>query len=305
MKRLLNITGGGIRGIIPASALVALEQQTGKLTRDIFDYVGGTSTGALLAPSVAAGVPASEAETIYAESGPKIFGPTAPVARDALLLARGYRFDNKVLHQVVVDTLGASAGMLVNDSPIGIMITASNMSGTPWYFVKDAPTDAGTTGKATLVDAAVASACATTYHQPWLVPGFGYFADGGTASLGNPIEQLGAEAFSGPGCYGSIDPKDAMVISLGTGTYTPDTPPKPPEGLVANISWVTNSLVTSSETLAQQSFDRQWPGIRTSFNPALDSANRRGGCGRNSDSGANRRRAGGNTGLEDDIEAVA
>jgi hypothetical protein len=272
MKRLLNLIGGGIRGIIPVSALVALEQQTGQLTRDIFDYVGGTSTGALLAACVVAGVPATDALKVYTDSGSKIFSPTDTPARDALLLARGYRFDNKVLHQVVVDTLGANAGMIINDSPIGIMITAANMSGTPWYFVKDAPTNAGTTGKTALADAAVASACATTYHQPWLVPGFGYFADGGTASLGNPIEQLGAEAFSGPGCYGSIDPADALVISLGTGTYTPPATPPPPSGLLANISWVTSSLVTSSETLAQQSFDRQWPGIRKSFNPALPSA---------------------------------
>jgi hypothetical protein len=272
MKRLLNLIGGGIRGIIPASALVALEQQTGQLTREIFDYVGGTSTGALLAASTVAGVPATVALNVYKESGSKIFSPADKAARDVLLLARGYRFDNKVLHQVLVDALGAQAGMLINDSPIGIMITAANMSGTPWYFVKDAPTNAGTTGKATLADAAVASACATTYHQPWLLPGFGYFADGGTASLGNPIEQLGAEAFSGPGCYGSVDAADALVISLGTGTYTPAAMPPPPGGLLENIAWVTSSLVTSSETLAQQSFDRQWPGIRTSFNPELPSA---------------------------------
>jgi hypothetical protein len=272
MKRLLNLIGGGIRGIIPASALVALEQQTGKPTGEIFDYVGGTSTGSLLAACIVAGVPAAAALKVYTESGPKIFSPTDTPARDALLLARGYRFDNKVLHQVVVDTLGSNAGMLINDSRIGIMITAGDMCGTPWYFVKDAPTNAGTTGRATVVDAAVASACATTYHQPWLIPGFGYFADGGTASLCNPIEQLGAEAFSGPGCYGSIDPADALVVSLGTGAYLPATMPPPPSGLLANIAWVTSSLVTSSETLAQQSFDRQWPGIRKSFNPALPSA---------------------------------
>ena len=65
MKNGLSINGGGIRGIIPCSVLVALEQQTGKLTREIFSYVAGTSTGALLAAGVAAGVPASELLTVY------------------------------------------------------------------------------------------------------------------------------------------------------------------------------------------------------------------------------------------------
>ena len=45
-RYLLSIDSGGIRGIIPAIALVKLEKMTGKLTRDIFSFVAGTSTGA-------------------------------------------------------------------------------------------------------------------------------------------------------------------------------------------------------------------------------------------------------------------
>ncbi|HLH73281.1 MAG TPA: patatin-like phospholipase family protein, partial [Chloroflexota bacterium] len=56
-RKLLAIDGGGIRGIIPATALVKLEQTTGQLTRDIFAFVAGTSTGAIIAAGIAAGVP--------------------------------------------------------------------------------------------------------------------------------------------------------------------------------------------------------------------------------------------------------
>lgn len=269
MKRLLSIQGGGIRGIIPCLALGALEQQTGRPAREIFDWVGGTSTGALLTATVVAGIPAATALETYTASGPKIFSPTNAIERKAELILKGRQFDNKVLHEVVAATFGAQASMTINDSPIGVMITAGNMLGDPWYFVKDAPTNNQTTGKAPLVDAAVASACATTYHDPWLIPGFGYFSDGGCVSLADPVYQLCAEAFKGPGCYGDIDPAEAIVISLGTGTFTPAAMPAPPGDLLAGITWVTDSLVGSSKSIAEEATDRQWPGIRKSYNPAL------------------------------------
>jgi patatin-like phospholipase/acyl hydrolase len=269
MKRIFSIKGGGIRGIIPCCHLVELERQTGKLTRDVIDFVGGTSTGALLAASIVAGVPAAAALEVYTQQGAKVFSPTNSVLRDAKMLVTGNKFNNKVLYQVVSDALGGTK-MMMNDSRIGIMITAGDQMGNPWYFVKDAPTNAQTTGKAPLIDAAVASACATTYHAPWLIPGFGYFADGGTVSLADPVYETMAEALNGPNkCYGSIDPSDALVVSLGTGYYRSPIMPAPPSGLLAEISWVTSSLVSSSETLAVQAANRQWPGLVEVFDSAL------------------------------------
>jgi patatin-like phospholipase/acyl hydrolase len=269
MKRILSIKGGGIRGIIPCCHLVELERQTGGPARDVIDFAGGTSTGALLAACVVAGVPASSALEVYTQKGATVFSPANEIERDAKMVATGHKFDNKVLHQVVLATLGNTT-MAMNDSPIGVMITAGDQMGMPWYFVKDAPTNARTTGKAPLVDVAVASACATTYHAPWLIPGFGYFADGGTVSLADPVYQTMVEALNGPNrCYGSIDPAGALVISLGTGYYAPPAEPAPPDGLVAEISWVTSSLVSSSETLALQAANRQWPGLVTAFDSAL------------------------------------
>lgn len=269
-KRLLSIEGGGIRGIIPCMALVALEQQTGKLTRDIFDWVGGTSTGALLAATIAAGVPAAKSLGIYTGSGPSIFHPTNTAERKIELIFRGRQFNNRVLYDAVVSALGANAAMRINDSPIGIMVVAGDMNGDPWYFVKDQLAGLGKkTGAAFLVDAAVASACATTYHDPWLVRGMGYFADGGCVSLADPVYELCREAFAGVECYGDIDPADARVISLGTGFHRPDTMPAPPNDLLANITWVTGSLVGSSKTLAVAAVMGRWPGVLSVFNPAI------------------------------------
>ena len=47
--RILSLDGGGIRGLIPALVLAALEQRTGKPTAQLFDLIAGTSTGGVLA----------------------------------------------------------------------------------------------------------------------------------------------------------------------------------------------------------------------------------------------------------------
>jgi len=73
MRRILTIDGGGVRGIIPAVLLAELESRTGKLTRDVFDFVGGTSTGAVLAAGIAAGIPAERLVSVYAERSPHVF----------------------------------------------------------------------------------------------------------------------------------------------------------------------------------------------------------------------------------------
>lgn len=46
---LLSIDGGGIRGLIPLHFLYVIENLTGKRIPDLFNLVGGTSTGAIVA----------------------------------------------------------------------------------------------------------------------------------------------------------------------------------------------------------------------------------------------------------------
>ncbi|HBB31621.1 MAG TPA: hypothetical protein DDZ80_15885 [Cyanobacteria bacterium UBA8803] len=65
-KRLLSLDGGGIRGLIAVEALVALEKilcsPNGKWNclADYFDFIGGTSTGSILATGLALGMRAEE-----------------------------------------------------------------------------------------------------------------------------------------------------------------------------------------------------------------------------------------------------
>jgi predicted acylesterase/phospholipase RssA len=261
MKNCLSINGGGIRGIIPCSVLVALEEQTGKLARDIFSYVAGTSTGALLAASVAAGVPASELLTVYTARSRQVFTPSGLIA-DAKRIARGFMYDPRNLYDVLTGVFGEAAAWAMNDCPIGICIPATAANGHSWYFVRDGAHNARTTGTVKLIDAAVASASAPTYFDHWPVNVDGQplsFFDGGTGGLANPSYQACVEMFE----YDSFVPAETRLITLGTGFYPgSETPPK---GLIEVVSWATGTLVDSSEDWVDRAVGRQWPGVNRKF----------------------------------------
>ena len=78
--RVLSIDGGGMRGLYSAEYLASLAQRYVK-TRGLegidigrgFDLIAGTSTGAIIACALAAGVPVGRVAKLYRERGPDIF----------------------------------------------------------------------------------------------------------------------------------------------------------------------------------------------------------------------------------------
>src|ERR1700761_2956732 len=81
-RRLLAIDGGGLLGLIPAEALIVMEEQLNQLTGttkplcDRFDLIAGTSTGAILAAGLAMGKSATQLRDFYLEFGKDIFTKT-------------------------------------------------------------------------------------------------------------------------------------------------------------------------------------------------------------------------------------
>jgi patatin-like phospholipase/acyl hydrolase len=268
VRYILSIRGGGIRGIIPTCCLVELESQLGGVTRDHIAYCAGTSTGALVTAAVAAGIPAADILKVYTDRSKEIFTPTGVIA-DTKRIAKGFMYDPPNLRDVLVSVFGPAASSTVNDCPIGVMISATAMNGRNWFFVKDNPKNARTTGSVKLVDAAVASACAPTYFDHWTIDGVDgqtlSFFDGGVGGTANPVYQACVEAFE----FDTFAPADARVIALGTG-YFPGSN-TPPSGLLDVIGWTTSTLVDTSEDWADEAVNRQWPGVMVNFNPLLPS----------------------------------
>ena len=107
-KRILSIDGGGIRGIIPAAALVKLEATTGKRTSEEFDFVAGTSTGAVIAAAVAAGIQAVDILDLYLTRTKDIFAWRWWWPPDLWrYLVKGYKYKSKSLHALLEEQLAA------------------------------------------------------------------------------------------------------------------------------------------------------------------------------------------------------
>ena len=268
MNIILSIRGGGIRGIIPCCCLMQLESQLGGLTRDHIDFCAGTSTGALLAAGIAAGIPAADLLKVYTGSASKIFKPTGALAQIKRGI-KGYMYDPKNLYNVLHDVLGAQAAWTINDSPIRVMISATAMDGHNWFFVKDNPKNARTTGSVKLMDAAVASSSAPTFFDHWTINGIAgqavTFYDGGVGGTANPAYQACVEAFE----FDSFRPADTRLVALGTGFFP--APNKAPGGLLSVIGWTTSTLVDTGEDWVEHAVERQWPGIMDARNIQLTS----------------------------------
>jgi predicted acylesterase/phospholipase RssA len=104
-RYLLSIDGGGIRGIIPAVALTRLEHTTGRLTRDIFSFVAGTSTGAIIAAAVAAGIPAPRILDLYVNRVREVFTGFPPL-NTLKRITFGSMYSTQKLHDLISEELG-------------------------------------------------------------------------------------------------------------------------------------------------------------------------------------------------------
>lgn len=80
-RKLLALDGGGIRGLISLGILKRLEESLAALAGhassfrlcDFFDYIAGTSTGAIIAAGLARGMSVNDLTDFYRESGRDMF----------------------------------------------------------------------------------------------------------------------------------------------------------------------------------------------------------------------------------------
>jgi hypothetical protein len=78
-KKLLALDGGGIRGTLTLEVLAALESKLrerygpGCVLSDFFDYIGGTSTGAIIAAALALGQPVGDIRRKYETLARRVF----------------------------------------------------------------------------------------------------------------------------------------------------------------------------------------------------------------------------------------
>lgn len=145
MYRILSIEGGGVRGIIPATILMKLEEEIQKVTNDptktladYFDMIAGTSCGAILSclyllPEVTNNnkirpkYSASEVAKVFKEGIPSIFVKTW-----SGLVWEGPEYKSEGLQKLAIDI---AKDTIVSDLIKPIFIpTYDLVGGTPFYF---------------------------------------------------------------------------------------------------------------------------------------------------------------------------
>jgi uncharacterized protein len=270
-RYLLSIDGGGVRGIIPAVALAKLESTTGRPARETFSFAAGTSTGAIIAAAIAAGIPATSIVDLYVDRAREIF-TGLPLLNTLRRVFSGSMYSTQTLHDVIAEELGPEGGgWSLNDSPIDLLITAKGVpDGEPWYFVKDNPENSQCTGGLGLADCATASAAAPTYFEPWTIeegimpPGckrVGALVDGGVGVAGNPVYQACVEAFFYTDGENRYESGETTVVSLGTGRSI--VPKRRPTWLGSWLQWILGELLESpgeqQTEIAWRHFVKQQP----------------------------------------------
>ena len=105
-RRMLALDGGGIRGVLTLSILKAIETQLGVARlSDYFDYIAGTSTGAIIASGLAIGKSVDELIDFYRTTGTAMFQRTRYLERLNSL------YQNGPLEQQLKSVFGATTDL--------------------------------------------------------------------------------------------------------------------------------------------------------------------------------------------------
>lgn len=243
-RRLLALDGGGLMGIISLGILQRIEDQLRTAfggdpdfrLRDFFDYVAGTSTGAIIAAGIMRGMRVSDLRALYLDNGKEMFSPASRYTKVEQAL-RGRKFLHEPLSDRLKQVLGTGSihdmqqnGDLPTDRHLMMVMHKIN-SDSPWYISTNPAAHYNQPGhkqcnlKLPLWQLVRASTAAPGYFFPEaceLVPGDPQstvvFQDGGVTPHNNPalkLFQMATQpAFKLNWHTGE---ENMMLISIGTG----------------------------------------------------------------------------------------
>lgn len=250
-KAILTVDGGGMRGAISIAMLAELEDQTGRPVQDLFDMVGGTSTGAVIAAGIGLGLTATEMlKTIYLDQLPKAFGGPRGIGFWLRYLATGLRY------LYPLEPFLAGLGPLAKDKKVRdldraiVLLTTKDMRTGNTYYIVNAGPGADMFGGWPVSGAVAASGAAPVYFPPV----GGNLVDGGVGVYGNPCLATLTEAMEYIGAARGFVDNEVICISLGTG-YAPQVTAEGEAGRYTIFKWLPYVIGAGmGEASLQQAF---------------------------------------------------
>lgn len=229
---ILSCDGGGVRGIITLHCLRAFEQFfDGTDCHEIFDMFAGTSTGAIIAGSLASDcLKIQDLIELYSGQREDIFARSFwsyPLGR----LATKYRKES--VHRLLYDRF---SDRTLAACPKDIMITATDtVRSETIFFTSFRSSKFGTYRNLLLRHIIEASLSAPTYFPP-----HGRFIDGGVGIHNNPCYVAAVEALDYSAktpAQSHYRPGKVVVFSFGTGAESNHM--EPGEAMQkSNLSWI-------------------------------------------------------------------
>lgn len=136
-RKILSLDGGGIRGVITLEILSEMENQLrAKLNKDddfrlgdYFDYIGGTSTGAIIAAGLSIGMSVKELLDFYINKGKDMFDKNFILKRWKALYESGALLD------MLKETFGENTDLMVRKGKyksLLLVVTMNRTTDSPW-----------------------------------------------------------------------------------------------------------------------------------------------------------------------------
>jgi uncharacterized protein len=229
-RRLLALDGGGVRGVLTLRILRKIEAMVcdgNKYARlsDYFHYIGGTSTGAIIASGLARGMKVDEIEGYYHDLAEKIFDPVPWYKK------LKYLYDDGAVSTALREVFGEKTTFLPKDLETLLLVVTQNVTtDSPWPISSNVQAKYNDRKredcnlKLPLWKVVRASTAAPIYFPPEVVK-VGeqrfVFVDGGTTPYNNPAFLLFRMATTPEYRLRWRTGEDKLlVVSLGTGFRT-------------------------------------------------------------------------------------
>ena len=230
-KKLLALDGGGIRGVLSLEILATIEELLRRelgwgddfVLADYFDYVAGTSTGAIIAAGLAIGMRVQDLSELYALHGAEMF--------DQAFITTWfrYKYDSTRLQGLLQQTFGEDTTL--GDDKVRTllaMVLRNATTDSPWPLSNNPgarynqPEREGNNLLLPLWQLVRASTAAPTYFPPEVLTVGAkdfVFVDGGLTMYNNPAFQLFLMAtHQAYGLSWTTGEDQMLLVSVGTGT---------------------------------------------------------------------------------------